>query len=119
MKKILKIIPFFLFNIILIWGFVNINIRNTEIFSSNYIEFIRTNKVQKDELEKNTGIDFSSFNKDESIIKIYKKQNNLQVVFKDRVINLNKSMIGKIIILTVNSINNALGYFSNLIRNIV
>lgn len=119
MKKILKVIPFILFSIILLWGFININIKNTEIFNSNYIEFITSNKVELDELEKNTGIDFTSFKRDKSIIKIYKRENNLQAVFKNKIISLNESISGKIVILIINSINNTLEYFSNLIRDMV
>ncbi|MDO4534273.1 MAG: hypothetical protein Q4B63_00510 [Clostridium perfringens] len=119
MKKILSVVPILLSIIILLWGFVNINIKNTEVFNSEYIEAIASKKVEGEELEVNTGIDLTSFNKDESIIKIYNEENNLKLVFKNKIINLNEGILGRVVVLTVNSINNALNYINTLIENFI
>lgn len=119
MRKILRTIPILLSIIILLWGFININIENTKAFNEEYIETISLKPVDGEKLEKNTGIDFTSFNEDNSIIKIYNEENNLKLVFKNHVINLNEGIIGKIVILTVDSMNNSLNYINTLIENFI
>ena len=119
MRKILRVVPFVLFLVIFIWGFININIQNTEVFNSEYIECNSSNKIGIEELEENTGIDFSGFNKDESLIKVYNEENNLKLVFKDYVIDLNEGVLGRIVMYIVNSMNNSVNYINTLIENLV
>lgn len=117
MKKIMKFIPLFLFLSILLWGFVNINIQNTAIFNNDYID--SDPSINSEELSKTTGIDLSTFNEDRSMIKMYSENNTLKVVINERYINLDELVIGKVILLIVDSIDNTLMYFNNLINNVV
>ncbi len=119
MKKILRIIPVLLFVIILLWGFININIQNTKIFNSKYIEAMTSRKIDSERLEENTGIDFTNFNKDESIIKIYNEENNLKLVFRNKIIDLNNDPLGRMVVIIVNSMNSALKYINNIIENLI
>lgn len=119
MRKILRAIPILLFCIILLWGFININIENTKAFNEQYIETISSKPVDGEKLEENTGIDFTGFNEDKSIIKIYNEENNLKLVFKNHIINLNEGILGKIVILIVDSMNNGLDYINTLIENFI
>ncbi len=117
MKKILRFIPFFLFLLILLWGFINVNIQNTQVFNNNYID--SDDLLDSEKISKNTGIDLTIFNQDKSIIKIYSEDNALKVVINNKDINLDERVIGKIAILVVNSINNLLSCFNDLINNAV
>lgn len=117
LKKILRFIPFFLFLLILLWGFINVNIQNTQVFNNNYID--SDDLLDSEKISKNTGIDLTIFNQDKSIIKIYSEDNALKVVINNKDINLDERVIGKIAILVVNSINNLLSCFNDLINNAV
>lgn len=119
MRKILRSIPILLSIIILLWGFININIQNTKAFNNEYIKTISLKPVDGEKLEENTGIDFTSFNEDKSIIKIYNEENNLKLVFKNYIIDLNEGLLGKIVILIVDYMNNSLNYINTLIENLV
>lgn len=116
MRKILKLIPLFLFLLILLWGFINVNLQNTQVFNSNYIESNTLADVE--ELSENTGIDLNTFNEDKSIIKVYSEDNTLKVVINNKVISLDELITGKFVVLVINSMNNALAYFNDLINNV-
>lgn len=117
MRKIIKIIPFFLFISILLWGTVNINMQNTDIFNNSYTD--DDSSLSSKELSQKTGIDLSIFNEDKSIIKIYKENDSTKMIINEKDIDLDELIIGKIILLIVNSIDNIIMNFNNLINNIV
>ncbi|MGL5244374.1 MAG: hypothetical protein ACRC7R_04220 [Sarcina sp.] len=117
MRKILITVPFILFFIIFIWGYVNINIENTKVFNNKDLE---VTNVDSEKLKEEIGMDLSVFSKDESKIKIYKEDKEIFAVVEDYKIDINKGVIGKGLINIVDGMNyfiNKIGHFIEIVMS--
>lgn len=116
MKKMLYIIPFLLFSVIFVWGFVNINIENTKVFNSKDSEI---SSMDNDKLKEEIGIDLTGFSKDNSNVKIYRDTNEFFVVYKDYVVNLNEGLFGRALVAMIDTMNKSAESINLFMQNIM
>lgn len=122
MKKIIMSIPFIFFIIFVIWGFMIINIQNTKVFN----EVIENNENIDFEKMKELGLDFKSFIKDKSEIKVYhSNKNEFYVDYKEYEIDFDNSLLKPVLInfidgtdYILSKVGNSIGYVVKKIESI-
>ena len=116
MKKILYVIPFLMFIVIFVWGFVNINIENTKVFNSKDSEI---SSMNNDKLKEEIGIDLTGFSEDNSKMKIYRDEKGFYISYKDYVINLNEGIFGRALIAMIDTMNKSVESINLIVQNIM
>lgn len=116
MKKILYVIPFLLFFVIFIWGFVNINIENTKVFNTKDSEI---SSMDNDKLKEEIGIDLTVFSKDNSQVKIYRDEKGVFISYNNYLLNLSEGLLGKSIVAMIDTMNRSLESINLFMQNIM
>lgn len=118
MKKFLTIVTLAIIVFsIASWGFIGVNIENTEAFNNQNYEFSK--RVDYDRIKEETGLDLTIFSEDNSPIKIYKNKDRSYLVFKEHTLDLNKGLFGTILISTFNVVNSLVNYINHFIGNYI
>lgn len=116
MKKILYIIPFLMFIVIFVWGFVNINMENTKVFNSKDSEI---SSMDNDKIKEEVGIDLTGFSEDNSNLKMYRDDQGFYVIYKDYVVNLNEGVFGRALVAMIDTINRSVESVNLFMENIM
>ena len=118
MKKFMTILTLaiIVFSIIS-WGFIGVNIENTEAFNNQNYEL--SEKVDYDRIKEETGMDLTIFSEDNSPIKIYENKDEVYLVFKEHTLNLSKGLFGNILIGTFNLVNKLINDINQFIGNYI
>ncbi|MGG5462673.1 hypothetical protein [Clostridium sp. B9] len=116
MKKIISlIIPSIIFIAIISWGVMGVNIENTEAFNNK--EYEVSEQIDYDKIKEETGMDLTVFSEDNTPIKIYENKDEFYLVFKEHILNLNKGIIGSVLVGTFNIMNNIIDNINEFIGN--
>lgn len=97
------------------WGVIGVNIENTEAFNNQNYEV--SEQIDYDKIKEETGMDLTVFSEDNSPIKIYENKDEFYLVFKEYTLNLNKSIIGNLLIGSFEVMNNLIGSINEFIGN--
>ncbi|EGT3615854.1 hypothetical protein FHH43_06315 [Clostridium perfringens] len=100
---------------IICWGIIGVNIENTEAFNNQNYEL--NEQVDYEKIKEETGMDLTVFSEDNSPIKIYENKDEFYLVFKEYTLNLNKGLIGNILIGTFNLMNQLINSINEFIGN--
>lgn len=116
MKKFIAILTLgLIFFSILCWGIIGINIENTEAFNNQNYE--SSKQIDYDKIKEETGMDLTVFSEDNSPIKIYENKDEVYLVFNDYTLNLNRGLIGNILIGTFNLVDKIINSINQFIGN--
>lgn len=102
---------------IISWGFIGVNIENTEAFNNQNYEL--SEKVDYDRIKEETGMDLTIFSEDNSPVKIYENKDEVYLVFKEHTLNLSKGLFGNILIGTFNLVNKLINDINQFIGNYI
>lgn len=91
--------------VMLIWGFFKINIEATEAFNSSKYE---RSDVDYEKIKKDTGLDLEKLSRDDSFIKTYDEEDKFIVVIGKYKIDLQETVVGRVIVNTLDTIDNVL-----------
>lgn len=117
-KIIIFIIPSIIFLTIVSWGVIGVTIENTEAFNNR--EYEVSKQIDYDRIKEETGMDLTVFSEDNSPIKIYENKDEFYLVFKEHTLNLNKSLIGKVLISNFKMMNKIIYNINEfIVKNII
>ena len=102
---------------IISWGFIGVNIENTEAFNNQNYEL--SEKVDYDRIKEETGMDLTILSEDNSPVKIYENKDEVYLVFKEHTLNLSKGLFGNILIGTFNLVNKLINDINQFIGNYI
>ena len=102
---------------IISWGFIGVNIENTEAFNNQNYEL--SAKVDYDRIKEETGMDLTIFSEDNSPVKIYENKYEVYLVFKEHTLNLSKGLFGNILIGTFKLVNKLINDINQFIGNYI
>ena len=102
---------------IISWGFIGVNIENTEAFNNQNYEL--SEKVDYDRIKEETGMDLTIFSEDNSPVKIYENKDEVYLVFKEHTLNLSKGLFGNMLIGTFNLVNKLINDINQFIGNYI
>lgn len=116
MRKIKTIIiPIIIFFLIVSWGVISINLENTEAFDNQEIE--KSENIDYERIKEETGMDLTVFSEDNSPVKIYENKDEFYLVFNDHNFNLNKGIIGNLLLGSFNLMNLIINNINEFIGN--